>query len=198
MDANDLRADPIGKRDHESNVALVHGRVFPLGFKEGLSYCQIWVNVTYKRYRSAIKFQIKTTEGALKTVDLYDGDHAVSQTRLAKCWPDAWVNMILAESSINRAVGAMMEKAALSVRPEEDRVAINAECVLKTFLGREGALQRTEIREYLKQARERFLSFTTNLSGVVTMRDLHMFAMANNATVFFDHLARELGLDPIE
>jgi hypothetical protein len=191
---SNLGCTKIGRRD-ENNVVIIHGQLSIFGYKDGLSYRQIWANVNYTRYRDAIKFQIKTTEGALKTVDLYDCDHAVGQTRLAACWPDAWVNMVLIESGINRAVGAMMEKLPLNIDPDQDYIEINAECALKTFLRREGALQRADLPHYLQQARQRFIKFNRT-SDILT--DLHVFTMAENATNFFDHLARELGLEQIE
>lgn len=190
-----LDITPIGKRDDKVNIAIVHGQVSVFGYKDGLSYRQTWANVNYKRYREAIKFQIRTTEGSLKTVDIYDCDHAVSQNRLAACWPDAWVNMLLVESGINRSIGAMMEKEPLRIEPYQDRIEINAECILKAFLRRNGTLRRSNLQSYLKQARERFIEYPTSSSEI---DDIHVFTMAENATNFFDHLTRELGLEQIQ
>jgi hypothetical protein len=195
MDEHKLVADPIGRRDEDNKVAMVQGRITPWGFPEGLSYRQVWASVNYTRYRDAMKFQVKSSEGSLKTVDLYDADHAVGQTRLSKLWPEAWVNMVLVESAINRAIGAMMEKAPLEVEPDSDQVMLNTESMLKTFLKRDGALQQTGLREYLEEVRKRFIKVRGNLiisdSGSLDSLGLHTHLMSNNTTVFFDHLARE-------
>ena len=198
---NCLNIEPLGKRDID-NVALVHGDICLWGGDIRLSYRQIWANINYDYYRSAMKFNILRTEGSLKTVHLYDGNHAVSKKRLGDCWPDAWVNMILVESSLNQSIGAMMEKDPLELTPHQEQIGLHAECTLKTFLRREGSLTKSEIREYLAQARNRFISIQKPPAEILTGQEaldaIELRTMAENANGFFDQLTRELKIDLLD
>jgi len=67
--------------------------------------------------------------------------------------------------------------------------------MLKTFLRREGNLQQADLRDYLQEIRSRFIEVKDRLilsrTGLLDSLGLHVKLMSNNATVFFDHLARE-------
>jgi hypothetical protein len=184
--AGRLQIDNIGRRDGQKNVILVHGRFVPYFGGDGLWYSQVWASVNYKKYRNAIKFHIRTTEGNEKPIGIYDGDHAVGQTRLKKVWPDAWVNMILVERRVNRAIGSMLEKEPLVPDPLSDGITINPECILKTFLTREGALERSQMRAYLKEARQRFASIPNRPSS------FERLVMGLSASGFFSDLEHDL------
>ena len=195
-----LRAVPIGKRDEENNVVHVHGEVTAPFISGGLTYSQIFVNIKYRQYRGAVKFHIKTPSGVPAGMQKYDCDHAVSTARLEKIWPDAWVNIILVESGLNRSIGSMLEKEDIYVERDQTRIHINAECVLKTFLRRGGALVRSEARTYLEQARKRFISLPKG-SREFPMDKLEMalyeMVAADNASSYFAEFARELGVDEL-
>ncbi|MBY3203480.1 hypothetical protein [Rhizobium laguerreae] len=158
-DEEGLALSSIGRRNENDHVAIIRGKIVPFGQKEGLSYEQVWANINYERYRNAVKFKIKTTEDTLKTVDLYDSDHAVARTRLSKIWPDAWVNMLLVERSLNRSIGGLLEKDPITPEAGENHILVNVECILKLFLTRTAELTREQVPDYLKEAEKRFLSF---------------------------------------
>lgn len=153
--------------------------------KKGLAYEQVWASINYERYRNAVKFKIRTTEKSLKTVDLYDSDHAVAKTRLSKVWPDAWVNMLLVEKSLNRSIGSLLEKDPITPEAGANLIVANLECILKLFLVRTAELKRDRVGEYLKEAETQFLSFPRGSA------DLIHAMMGNNASGFFAHLERE-------
>ena len=120
---------------------LVHGLVKPWPLTkndigQGLYYRQVWSRVDYDYCRNAIKFAMMCSEGDHKTEHLYEADHVVSRTRLAKVWPEARVNMVLVEKGISRAIGAMLEKDPLNIPTDAAHIEINAESILKTFFNR--------------------------------------------------------------
>ncbi|MBY6137712.1 hypothetical protein KUV61_17895 [Nocardioides marinus] len=193
---NDLDALPIGRR---RKAIVVSGRVKPWGYPEGYSYQQVWVAANYRRYRDAVKFRLKTTEGSIKDVHLYDGDHAVSKTRLMQAWPEAWVNMILVESSVNQSIGAMMEKDPLLIDVDQDRIDLNAECILKAFLRKTGPLTRSDLGLYLSACRTRFISFSQRQRPVPISSApdvLEEFAMSERADRLFVKIAESVGVEP--
>ena len=148
-----------------------------------------------------MKAHLRTLEGSEKDIHLYDGDHAVSQARLSEIWPAAWVNLILVERSMNRAVGAMLEKDSLDIAAGQPRVEMNAECILKAFLEREGALTRSDLASYLKACRDRFISLLGKsrlISNGSISAQLEEFAMSERADEFFAKICRDTGIDPID
>lgn len=194
--ANDLKFSAIGKR---RKAVRICGRVHGFGPDANIGYNQIWVAAKYFGYRDAVKVQLKASEGSLKDIHFYDGDHAVSRTRLTKIWPDAWVNLVLVESSVNRAVGSMMEKEPLDVTSDDVRIDINAECILKTFLRKSGSLSRTDLATYLRECRDRFVKLAKGESGSTTKEALELverFTMGQNADNFFAQIAEDLEIDP--
>ncbi len=198
VEENKLTIVPIGRR---RKAVVVSGQVMRWGYPEGLEYSQIWVSVRYSSYRDAVKAQLRTLEGSEKDIHLFDGDHAVSQARLSDIWPDAWVNMILVERSVNRAVGAMLEKEPLDIAAGQQRVEMNAECILKAFLEREGTLTRSDLASYLKACRSRFVSLSGKGSLIMdgsTSAQFEEFAMSERADEFFAQLCRDTGVDPSE
>lgn len=211
---NGLATDKLGRRDDEGDVILIDGLVKPWPLTkndegQGLYYRQVWANVDYDYYRSAMKFAIKRSEGSHKTVHLYDADHAVSRTRLAYLWPKAWVNMVLVEQGVNRAIGAMLEKDPLDVPPEADCIEINAESILKSFFHRgDEKMERYRLREYLAHARARFIEFSDRMKATIqvgtqefvvgNLERLDGLHNSENAWSFFDQLTDSLGLDPLD
>lgn len=195
---NMLSVQPIGRR---KKAVVVSGNVKGWGYQKGIAYSQIWVAVHYRSYRDAMKACVRRLEGSDKNIHLYDADHAVSQARLAEVWPEAWVNLIIVKRSINRAVGAMLEKDLLDVIAGQERIEINAECILKAFLNREGALTKSDLALYLRACRTRFVSLAgkTNLTtdGSVS-DDLVQFAMSEHASEFFAKISCDLGIQPNE
>ena len=181
-----LRLDALGDRDEEKDVVLVHGRYRPWYGGDGLYYRQVWVSVHYRRYRNAIKFLIRKSEGQDKPIGIYDGDHAVGKTRLKTIWPEAWVNMVLVDRRINRAIGSMLEKDPLVPDSLSDGITINTECILKTFLTRQGKLSRTDVRSYLREARQRFAGLGRQPSSYAALE------MGLAASVFFSDLEHDL------
>lgn len=207
VNCNELSTNKLGRRDDVAAVVLIDGLVKPWPLKktdvgQGLHYRQVWARVDYDHYRNAMKFVIKESEGSHKTVHLYDADHAVSKTRLASLWREAWVNMVFVEKGVNRAIGAMMEKDPLDVPSEADCIEINAESVIKTFFNRgDERMERNRLREYLGYARTRFVQFKNESEAMFqigTRARLENFLMSENAWGFFDHLAATLQLDPLE
>lgn len=193
---NALSIMPIGRRQ---KAVVVSGKVMRWGYSDGLDYSQIWVAVRYGDYRDAVKARLRTLEGSEKDIYLYDGDHAVSQARLREIWPEAWVNMILVERSMNRAVGAMLEKDPLDVAAGQERVEMNAECILKAFLERDGALTRSDLPSYLRACRTRFISLVGGGSLITdgsVSAHFEEFAMAERADEFFAQISHDAGGDP--
>lgn len=200
----ELTRNALGRRNDEADVLLLDGLLKPWPLTkadvgQGLFYRQIWVRVDYRGYRGAIKFAIEQSEGSYKSMDLYDGDHAVGQNRLARLWPVAWVNLVLVERGVNRAIGSMLEKEPLEEPDEPDCITINAESILKAFYDRgDQKMELSKVREYLGQARQRFITFQNELRGsfspveVGTLDRLAEFVMSENAWNFFDDFARNL------
>ena len=96
----------------------------------------------------------------------------------------------------------MMEKDPLELTPDQEQIGLNAECTLKTFLRREGSLTKSEIREYLAQARNRFISIQKPPAEILTGQEaldaIELRTMAENANGFFDQLTRELKIDLLD
>lgn len=191
---NKLTIAPIGRR---RNAVVVSGKVMPWGHPEGLSYSQIWVAVRYRAYRDSVRAYLRALEGSEKVFHLYDVDHAVSKARLNKIWPAAWVNLILVERSMNRAVGAMLEKDPLNIANGQQRIEMNAECILKAFLEQKGALSRPDLASYLKACRDRFISLSGKgslMSNGSISAQLAKFTMSEHADEFFAQICRDTGI----
>ena len=201
MKVENLKATPIGRRDAKNDILIISGEIRPWGYQHGLSYCQVWAHIDYDYYRNAIKFLLRTREGNEKQVHLYDADHAVGRNRLRNIWPNAWVNLLLVERSLNRAVGAMMEKDLLLIDKVGDLIKINAECIIKTFFARGGDLSRKNVASYFEEARDRFIYFGRSIDDEPISdynelhKNLYTFLMSNNAQCFFDEIYMELGLE---
>ena len=195
MCEHDLVFQSIGRR---RKVVVVSGYLKPWGCEGRLSYDQIWAAASHDGYRDAIKFRLTTVEGSVKNIHLYDGDHAVSRTRLTDIWPQAWVNMVLVERSLNRSVGAMMEKHSLSVAGGQDRINMNAECIIKTFLRKRGRLTESNLGNYLRECRDRFLKLGKKgvlLREKTSAGDIQEFFMSEHADEFFAEVCRDMNID---
>lgn len=192
-DENQLRVGPIGKR---RKAHIVRGQISVWGQPEGLDYAQIWVAVEYRAYRDAMKAHISQQEGSEKDIQRYDCDHAVSRARLKEVWPDGWVSLILVKRSLNRAIGAMMEKSPLHVGAEQDRLDLDAEAVLKALYTRGGKLQARELAQYLRVCRARFLTLpSADVAPTEAMSGVQLFFMAERADAFFARLAERHGIE---
>lgn len=192
---NRLSVLPIGRR---RKAVVVSGLVERWGYSEGLTYNQIWVDVGYRAYRDAVKSLLRMSEGSTKDIHRYDGDHAVSRTRLSRVWPQAWVNLVLVERGLNRSIGAMMEKDTLHVDQNTKRLGMNAECILKAFLVREGPLKRSDIASYLRECRDRFVLLASSgqlISDGSVSAEIEKFAMSERADEFFAKMADDCGVD---
>ena len=206
----ELKRISLGQRDIEADVLLLSGLLKPWPLEkadtgQGIFYRQVWARVDYNGYRDAIKFAIKQSEGSRKCVHLYDGDHAVSRARLQAWWPQAWVNIVLVERGVNRAVGSMLEREPLKIPEQFDRITINAESILKTFCERsDQPMVRSQVREYLHEARRRFMIFKNRSRAPLLTEEVEIstalseFSMSENAWSFFDEFASNLGVEPLD
>jgi hypothetical protein len=161
--SNELEYCPIGARDIDDDVAVVDGRV------GGLFYSQIWVRAAYRGYRSALKFQVSFFEGGMqvtKTLDSLvseqDADHAVGRARLTAKWPDAWVNLMLVGNSLNRAVGAALEKDDLTVTESQKSYLLDVPCLMKLFLPAGEEIDRSKVQSYFERTRKAFINNPQN------------------------------------
>jgi hypothetical protein len=162
--SNELEYCSIGARDIEDDVAVVDGRV------RGLFYSQIWVRAAYRGYRSAIKFQVRFFEGGIQVtkalnslVSEQDADHAVGRSRLTANWPDAWVNLMLVGNSLNRAVGAALEKDELQVTELQTSYLLDVPCLMKLFLPADEEIDKSKVQSYFERTRKAFISKPQNV-----------------------------------
>lgn len=178
MKENNIQADQIGRRSL-NNVFVARGKIPIWGWGERF-YTQVWARLNYRDYRGAIRTRLKMSNYYDGNPCSHDVDHAVSKTYLAKHWPDAWVNIMFVDKGINRSIGAMMEK--LLSPPEGCKILLNAECLLKLFYRRKGCLKSDKVKEYLKEASERFLNDASTLED---------FATATAATIVLNQISNE-------
>lgn len=190
---NNLTVESIGRR---RKAHVVRGQIFLWGHDDGLEYAQIWVALEYRAYRAAMRAHVAKREGSEKDIHLYDCDHAVSRTRLRKVWPNAWVSLILVKRSLNRAIGAMMEKSPLHVTVDQDRLDLDAEAVLKALYNKAGRLTADDLAHYLRSCRERFLTLPSGeFRSNDPMAALQLYFMTDRADTFFARIAEKHELD---
>ncbi len=179
-----LHSYKIGSFTKDKSAVSLRGSlsVWPSG---GIFYSQVWVRARFKNYRKSILRHLVDSNDLDGDVGKYDADHAVSKKRLTKEWPDAWVNLTLVDHSINRSVGAMLEKEPLLSDSSSSVIYANLEFLLKLFCQFKGRMTRDELQAYFDEAGNRFLSNPT---------DLDSFVFVNNANVFLTKIADDNGL----
>ena len=181
---HDLNSYKIGSFTKDKSAVSFRGSlsVWPSG---SIFYSQVWVRARFRNYRKSILRHLVESNDLDGDVEKYDADHAVSKKRLTKEWPDAWVNLTLVDHSINRSIGAMLEKEPL--RPENGSSVIyaNLEFLLKLFCQFKGKMTRDELQAYFDEAGDRFLS---------NPKDLESFVFVNNADGFLTEIADGNGL----
>ena len=151
----------IGRRSPK-NIVVLSGQIETLGGAR-LFYSQIWARARYGDYRKAVVSYIKDTERGECNVSGYDVDHAISRNLLMKYGQDSWVNLLLVDGWINRAIGSMMEKVYRV--PDEDQIPINVECLLKVFYRKKGRMRKELLEDYFEEAGRRFISRFNSLEG---------------------------------
>ncbi|WCK80320.1 MULTISPECIES: hypothetical protein [Agrobacterium tumefaciens complex] len=135
-------------------VLVLRGQVqTPAGY---LSYSQIWAHIDFHSYRAAYQRYVEMTYGTGVNLSKHDVDHAVSSKHLRKYWPQAWVNVLYAESGINRSIGALMEKSLPP--PPGDEILFNLECLLKLFYKKSREkMTLGDVRKYYRSACSAFI-----------------------------------------
>lgn len=176
---NGLELKRIGQFDFEKSALIAQGHI-PVWGLGAISYSQVWVRAEYKAYRSSLLKRIKHFENFSGEITNLDADHAVSKKRLRTIWPDAWVNLTLVDSSLNRAVGGMLEKDPLEISHSEDRLHANVEFLLKILCKKDGKMVRCNLQKYFDEASERFIQDVNNPMDMIYV---------NNANSFLDGLA---------
>ncbi|MFC4273988.1 hypothetical protein [Achromobacter aloeverae] len=187
----DLICEPLGRRNAAKDVVLIHGKITPPFFDGGLFYGQIWVSINYRQYRNAIRFHVRNTEGNDKNIGIYDADHAVGRKRLQEIWPDAWVNLMLANSGINRSIGTMMEKIPLRILENQTEIHLNTESILKLLFKKTTKLSKEKISEYFSEAANSFIQEIDTSSNESA---IYSFLMRENANNILYEIAKENSL----
>lgn len=174
----------IGKFKKDKSAISYRGtiRVWPTG---ELYYSQIWIRAKFRNYRKSVLRHLVECNDLDGSVEDYDADHAVSKKRLTNIWPDAWVNLALVERSMNRSIGAMLEKDALSVNNGASVIHANLEFVLKLLCKSAGTMRRENLQFYFDEVGESFLSEIFNLDDLLAV---------NNADDFLTGIAMDNGL----
>jgi hypothetical protein len=153
MASNSLSDERIGKR-RLHNICLVVGQVStPLGPR---LYSQVWAKATYRTYRYAYLAHVLQTFGSNLDLSAHDIDHAVSKAHVAEFWPEAWVNLLLVERSLNRAIGPMLERNLRA--PVGTSISFGLEPALKLFYQRMMRLKRSQAESYLAQTSQHFIT----------------------------------------
>lgn len=181
---SNLKIHRIGRFDPEKSAVLLSGAI-PVWGGGARYYSQIWVRAGYGGYRKSLLRHLKESEAFTSAMPSLDADHAVSRKRLSQIWPDAWVNLILVDRPINRAIGAMLEKDNLRVRPHNAEINANLEFLLKLFLKADKKLSRESLQEYFNEVSGHFLQKCS---------DLNSFAMVSNADGFLTEVAENWGI----
>lgn len=158
-------------------------RIWPDG---ELSYSQVWVRAKFRNYRKSILRHLIECNDLDGAVDIYDADHAVSKKRLTSVWPEAWVNLALVSRSMNRSIGAMLEKDPLGVENGTSVINANLEFMFK-LLCKPGAMMRREnLQVYFDEASERFLGKISSPEDILAV---------SNANGFLTEIAMKNGLE---
>lgn len=179
-----LDTKKIGQINKQKSAVLLDGAIPTL---QGGSryYSQVWVRAKYHDYRASILRYLRTSNDFIEGAGIYDADHALSKKRLTTLWPDAWVNLTLVGHSINRSIGAMLEKCPLEVSENETSVFANLEFLLKLTITRTERMSGENLQTYFNEASIRFLhrpNYPAQISMII------------NANHFLDDIAAQNGL----
>lgn len=158
-------------------------RIWPNG---ELYYSQVWIKAKFRSYRKSILRHLVECNDLDGVVDNYDADHAVSKKRLTSVWPDAWVNLALVNRSMNRSIGAMLEKDPLGVEKGDSVIYANLEFLLKLLCKPVAMMRRENLQVYFDEASERFLGNISSLEDILAV---------NNADGFLTDIAVNNGLE---
>jgi len=151
---NQLLFKKLGRRNEQQVVCLV-GSV--TGENYLWPYSQVWARADYKYYRNACNFVLTKRHGFTVDSNTQDVDHAVSKSYLLRHWPDAWVNILYVDSTLNRSVGSMLEKTMPA--PQRPVIEFNIQSLLKILFDKSENenLNTKNLTDYFYRAASRLI-----------------------------------------